>query len=64
MSCLWYLVIGRGEQLKAVSGEDIRKKIFSERTVEHWNKPPREVVMTQSLSVFKKHLDNTFRYMA
>lgn len=30
----------------------------------HWNKLPREVVMTPSQLVFIKCLDNALRYMA
>ena len=36
----------------------IRKLFFTKRAVEHWNRHPREVVDTPSLSVFKRHLDN------
>ncbi|KFZ59220.1 hypothetical protein N321_03065, partial [Antrostomus carolinensis] len=41
----------------------IRKRFFTQRVVEHWNRLPREVVMAPSLTIFQKHLDNTLRYM-
>ncbi|KFZ63542.1 hypothetical protein N321_06335, partial [Antrostomus carolinensis] len=42
---------------------DIRKRFFTQRVVEHWNRLPSEVVMAPSLTIFKKHLDNALRHM-
>ena len=41
----------------------IRKRFFTQRVVEHWNRVPREVVMAPNLMLFKKHLDNALRDM-
>ncbi|KFW91698.1 hypothetical protein N336_00572, partial [Phalacrocorax carbo] len=42
---------------------DIRKRFFTQRAVEHWNRLRMEAVTAPSLTILKKHLDNTLRDM-
>ncbi|KGL77865.1 hypothetical protein N309_10620, partial [Tinamus guttatus] len=36
---------------------DIRKNLYAERVVKHWNRLVREAVESPSLAVFKKRVD-------
>ena len=63
-TALFSLVTGRGEMASSCTRKfslDIRKNFFTEGIVKHWNRLPREVLESPSLSVFKYRLDVVLR---
>jgi len=57
----------RGNGMKLHQGKnrfDIRKRLFTERVVAHWNRLLGEAVIAPSLSEFKECLGEALRLMA
>jgi len=47
----------RAIQTPTLTLKDIRRKLFTQRVVTHWNRLPKEVVHAPSLEAFKARLD-------
>ncbi|KAJ7422087.1 hypothetical protein WISP_39757 [Willisornis vidua] len=53
----------QGKLLQGRFRLNTRESFFTQRVIAYWNRLPRELVTAPSLPEFKRHLDNTPRYM-
>ena len=49
---------------KVRSRGEIRRNFFSQRVLDHWNNLPQEIIVTDSVNIFKSRLDKFWRHTA